>query len=119
MIGANPKRQVGTRLMALQHLRIGFVYLSVAIALPDQSISQHQVTGKQLAGRWCGECHDIAGRTTSDAAPGFHTLANDPSHSRNSLSVFLVKPRPPMPQLMLGGKKIDDLVSYILSLETD
>lgn len=98
---------------------IGFALLTAVIFSSGHASGQDIATGKQLAFQWCAACHDVAGKTTSDAAPGFRSLAGDPNRNRNSLRLFLVNPHPPMPELTLSGLEIDDLIAYILSLENE
>ncbi len=105
------------KLLALR--RISFALLTVLILAPGHAVSQDRVIGKRLATQWCAACHDVAGETTSDTAPGFRTLASDPKRDRTSLRLFLINPHPPMPQLTLSTQEINDLVAYILSLAND
>jgi mono/diheme cytochrome c family protein len=106
--------------MKLLSLRcIGFALLAALMLAPGQAVSQDGVIGKRLATQWCATCHDVAGETTSDTAPGFRILAGDPKRDRTSLRLFLLNPHPPMPQLTLSTQEIDDLVAYILSLAND
>ena len=73
--------------------------------------------GLKLAKQWCAECHDIAGHTTSDQAPGWRSVANDPERDLDELHRFLQKPRQPMLPLQLSNYEIDDLVAYIKTLK--
>ncbi|MDP6388372.1 MAG: cytochrome c [Alphaproteobacteria bacterium] len=73
--------------------------------------------GLMLAKQWCTECHDISGHTTSDQAPGWRSIANDPERDLDKLHAFLQKPRQPMPPLQLSKIEIEDLVAYIKTLK--
>lgn len=73
--------------------------------------------GKALAERWCSSCHDIAGGTSSDVAPGFRSLAARSDVDAQTLKDFLKAPHPPMPDLALGRNEIADFVAYIESLK--
>jgi cytochrome c len=75
--------------------------------------------GRALAERWCSECHEVApGAPARDpAAPDFPAIAAEPSATAYALRVFLRTPHETMPNLLLGRRDIDDLVSYILSLK--
>lgn len=75
--------------------------------------------GRVLAQRWCASCHDIAGTTSSDAAPGFRTLAGRADVTAQALRDFLKAPHPPMPDLTLSRNEIADLVAYIESLKQE
>lgn len=75
--------------------------------------------GKETARRWCAECHLVEtrpGATAIDAAPPLAVIANDPTKTSSYLHAWLFKPRPPMPNLSLSQREIDDLVAYIESL---
>lgn len=76
-------------------------------------------SGRDLAGRWCASCHDIAARrqtTLLAVAPAFQSIADKPSATVLSLRVFLQSPHGDMPDIMLSPDQTDNLVSYILSL---
>lgn len=75
--------------------------------------------GRAIAERWCQSCHDISGTTTSDYAPGFRSVAEDPTKSDARLRGWLKDPHPPMPNLSLTNREIADLVAYIRSLADD
>jgi len=75
--------------------------------------------GAQLAQRWCASCHVVAPEqlgTSSDAVPTFAAIAAKPQTSEASLKAFIQTPHPRMPETAIGGRDLDDLVAYILSL---
>ncbi|MGA7810209.1 c-type cytochrome [Bradyrhizobium sp.] len=76
-------------------------------------------SGHHLAEAWCQACHAIAPGTagTSNTAPDFAAIANQPSTTALSITVFLKTSHPTMPNLVITPEQADDLASYILSLK--
>jgi mono/diheme cytochrome c family protein len=74
--------------------------------------------GAIIAKRWCASCHVVASDQTSASAdaPSFFDIAQRRT-DRKKLGNFLVDPHPPMPDMHLSRKEIDDIVSYIRSLD--
>jgi len=74
--------------------------------------------GKALAAQWCQSCHIIGPGVgvASDGAPPFEEVAADPATNEDGLRAWLFDPHPPMPNLGLSQRQIDDLTAYILSL---
>jgi len=74
--------------------------------------------GAVVAKRWCAACHVVAADQTAASAdaPSFFEIA-ERRVDRKSLGNFLVDPHPPMPDMHLSRKEIDDIVSYIRSLD--
>lgn len=74
--------------------------------------------GKELAQRWCSDCHAVSDADTgTDAAPAFSTLAVDPQKSPQALRAWLLNPHEPMVELELSRVDVDDLIAYIQSLD--
>lgn len=75
--------------------------------------------GRELAARWCANCH-VAERTApAGRADGLATLpaiAANPQTTVASLRGVLSAPHGRMPDLSIGAKDQDDLIAYILSL---
>ncbi len=74
--------------------------------------------GAVIAKRWCASCHVVAKDQTSAVAdaPSFFEIAQRRT-DRKALSNFLVDPHPPMPDMHLSRREIDDIVTYIRSLD--
>jgi len=75
--------------------------------------------GHKLAEAWCTACHVIEGVTagTSNTAPDFVAIANQPGITALSVKVFLQTSHRSMPNLVLTPAQTDDLASYIISLK--
>jgi cytochrome c len=74
--------------------------------------------GLQLARAWCADCHQIGPHApATDAAPPFPGLAAKAAQNPASLRIWLTDPHPPMPNMQLGTREIDDLIAYMRSLE--
>lgn len=74
--------------------------------------------GKIIAQRWCAACHvvvpDQSGAWAD--APSFSDIARR-RVDKDALARFLIDPHPPMPDMHLSRQEIDDIVSYIRSLD--
>lgn len=89
--------------------------------MPMAAIGGDPETGGELAMRWCSSCHlvDTEQEGTSDIAPPFVQVANDPDTTDDGLQKWLANPHPPMPNFNLGQYEIDHLIAYILSLKSE
>lgn len=73
--------------------------------------------GRELALRWCAECHVVAPDVPgADAGPAFPTLSG---RSDEELRVWLSDPHPPMPNLELSGRDIEALIAHIRAVAGD
>lgn len=74
--------------------------------------------GVVIAKRWCASCHVVSKDQTSAVAdaPSFFDIAQRRT-DRKALTNFLVDPHPPMPDMHLSRREIDDIVTYIRSLD--
>lgn len=74
--------------------------------------------GAIVVTRWCASCHVVAADQTAASAdaPSFFEVAKR-QVDRKKLANFLVDPHPPMPDMHLSRKEIDDIVAYIRSLD--
>lgn len=75
--------------------------------------------GRAIASRSCAQCHLVGSgehRSVVDGVPTFGALARDPSMSVSRLQGFMQAPHPPMPDLALTRREINDVTAYILSL---
>ncbi|MFM8647552.1 MAG: c-type cytochrome [Methylocystis sp.] len=74
--------------------------------------------GEIIAQRWCAACHvvvpDQSGAWAD--APSFSDIARR-RVDKDALAHFLIDPHPPMPDMHLSRQEIDDIVSYIRSLD--
>lgn len=76
--------------------------------------------GRNIAARWCAGCHDVGvgeRRTGHDAAPDFKSVARRPGLNSGQLENWIGHPHPPMPNLNLTDREVDNLVIYIQSLK--
>lgn len=76
-------------------------------------------TGKEIAIKWCSSCHLVTDNQESTSAdiPSFGFIAEKYRESINALGAFLADPHPPMPNLSLTRREIQDLMAYIRSME--
>ena len=75
------------------------------------------LSGKDIAGRWCAQCHLIDGGRARDAAPPLRAIARDANWTDDRLAGFLAKPHGGMRGFSLSRQEIDNLVAYIHTLE--
>ncbi len=75
--------------------------------------------GREIAERWCAECHDITGTLPRvlDGPPSFVTVANKPETTAAGLRAFLHTPHAQMPDLALSREETDHMIAYILGLK--
>jgi mono/diheme cytochrome c family protein len=76
--------------------------------------------GLQLARTECSECHlvdKVAGRSLNPAAPTFERIANVSGMTSAALTAALRTSHETMPNVIIKGSNIADLVAYILSLK--
>ena len=94
-----------------------FAFLLFAI-LAQFAVADPQ-HGKDIAKRWCSNCHVVeSGQTNAiDHAPPFSQIARTPEFDQNQLAFLLLKPHPNMPSLSLQRSEISDLAEYIRSLK--
>ena len=76
-------------------------------------------SGRQIAAKICGNCHEISPTMSPKTAvgPRFDDIANLPSTTALSLKVFLRSSHKRMRNLILSGADLDDVIAYILSLK--
>lgn len=95
--------------------------LATTVAGADATASEigDRYQGRQIAHRWCAECHDVTGTMPrlTDGPPSFLTIANRTETTAAGLRAFLHTPHGKMPDLSLTRAEIDDLISYLLSMK--
>ncbi len=77
--------------------------------------------GRVLAEERCAACHAIPGvvpRIRVAGARSFQALAADPAVTGMALTAYLPSQHPPMPNFTLDEQQLNDVVAYILSLQT-
>jgi mono/diheme cytochrome c family protein len=76
--------------------------------------------GLRLAHGQCAECHlvdKVPGRSPNTAAPTFEGIANVTGMTNAALTAALRTSHRTMPNVIIKGGDIGDLVAYILSLK--
>jgi cytochrome c len=83
--------------------------------------AQDVYEGQRIAQQWCSGCHQIGNKPTraNDAIPTFLAVAQMPSTTTISLTVFLSTPHGRMPDYNLSRAEIRNVSSYILSLRKE
>ena len=94
------------------------IALSGTLVIADGSVraAGDPVSGKDIASRWCAQCHLDGGRAR-DAAPPLPAIARDVSWTDDRLAAFLTKPHGGVRGFSFSRQEIDNLVAYIRSLE--
>ena len=99
---------------------IAAVTLVTQFPILAQPVERDSISsGRQIAAKICGNCHEISPTMSSKTAvgPGFDDIANLPSTTALSLKVFLRSSHKRMRNLILSGADSDDVIAYILSLK--
>ena len=76
--------------------------------------------GETYARQRCAECHAVDRQTEYSpirTAPRFERLANTPGMTNMALTAWLFSSHKTMPNLIVRGEHLDDLVAYIRSLK--
>lgn len=78
--------------------------------------------GRTYAEQACAGCHAIrrgdADSPVAKATP-LETVANVRGMTETALAVFFRTPHPTMPNLIIAGRDLDDVIAYIRSLRTE
>ena len=101
-------------------LAAGLVGLASAGVAGAQALPGDRVLGHELAHKVCAECHEVAAGQREGVLPdppAFQNLADDPAMTSLALRVFLTTPHTNMPNLILSGAEVDDVIAYIQSLK--
>ena len=72
--------------------------------------------GRQLAELWCSSCHAVEPqpeRAPVDGVPSFRAVAHMSDYASGWVRAFLNNPHPPMPNLSLTTRQIDDITAYL------
>jgi mono/diheme cytochrome c family protein len=94
------------------------VWATAESALAQQVGSAEQ--GLRLARAVCAECHlvdKVAGRSANSDAPTFATIADTQGMTAAALTAILQTPHRTMPNVIIKGGDMNDIVAYILSLK--
>jgi len=92
---------------------------TIVVSASGQSVGDPR-TGFRLAQAQCADCHFVEkglGRSPVPAAPSFEYVANIPGMTSMALTAALRTPHATMPDVVIKGSDISDLVAYILSLK--
>lgn len=97
---------------------LGLMLFVIGVGASGASAADVQ-HGKDLAQRWCADCHLVSAdqtRASADAAP-FATVARQPDFSAARLAFFLLDPHPKMPNMSLSRTEASDLAGYIATMK--
>jgi len=97
-------------------LRCAPLFLLLLLSTPALAQGDPEA-GRDLVGRWCTTCHvvELEG-TGSDAGPALPALLAGKQRSADEIRGWLADPHPPMPNLELSRREIEDIVAYLQSL---
>jgi mono/diheme cytochrome c family protein len=75
--------------------------------------------GHDIAKQSCNVCHSLndqePAKDENSKAPSFKVIASNRDVTPNSLKIFIMIPKHPMPIVRLRSDEVDDVVAYILS----
>jgi mono/diheme cytochrome c family protein len=78
--------------------------------------------GLRVARESCSQCHLVVketGRSTNPDAPTFESIAKTSGMTSAALIVALRTSHKTMPNVVIRGEDLNDVVAYILSLKDD
>lgn len=90
-----------------------------ASAAAGQDLPGDPLAGREFALQACAPCHQVVADQESarfSVAPSFLDVANTVGMTPMALNVWLQRPHPTMPNLMLSPEETADVVSYIWGL---
>lgn len=107
------------------HRATGRLFAALAVlgglnAAPAAAAPGDKAAGKQLAQRWCAQCHVVTTdqKQAQSDAPTFPAIARralDPS--AEWIAFELLAPHPLMPEVSVSKTQAEDLSAYFKSLE--
>ncbi|HZS81404.1 MAG TPA: hypothetical protein VFA50_00930 [Stellaceae bacterium] len=90
-----------------------FLFASPSFAAGDATM------GRILAEHWCISCHaQTRSETAQDSVPSLRSVAQRPGRTADMLRSWLTVPHGQMPNLSLTRGEIDDLVAYLITLQS-
>ncbi|PTM95139.1 c-type cytochrome [Mycoplana dimorpha] len=90
--------------------------VTLALMGVGESVAADAARGRDIAQRWCSECHVVAPGQShgTDGVPTFAQIGRSERFDEGSLSAFLAAPpHSRMPNLSLTRSEIADLAAYI------
>jgi len=75
--------------------------------------------GQSLVEAWCLTCHGVGVRGGSGINLDFAAIAGMPSTTELALRVFLQSNHRNMPNIIVKGRDLDDIVAFIMSLKRE
>lgn len=98
-------------------LKVFMLAGSLAAAAASPGLAADAAAGARLVNQWCVACHATdRSRAAADAAPSLQTIAERRGGSPGWLRAWLAAPHPPMPNLTLSNREIDDIVAHLQTL---
>src|SRR6202521_3715156 len=103
--------------MILRQLAVlGMLFLITPPAYAATSAGDAKA-GRDLVLRSCTSCHAVTDTSqASDGAPPLSYIARDNKERPAWIHGWLMDPHPPMPEIMLSRKQINDIIAYLDSL---
>jgi mono/diheme cytochrome c family protein len=98
-------------------IRLAAIIVATMPLMPGAALASDVAAGAAMAQQWCSNCHVSEGaKRGSDAAPSFGDIARRTRSDKSWVRTWLIEPHPPMPNLNLTRKEIDDIVAYLETL---
>lgn len=91
--------------------------LAIAMVWTRPAAAFDAEAGRQLAERWCSNCHAVEPSSGVDQAPTFEAIAKDPARSPDWIRTWLMTPHPTMPDMGLSREEIESIIAYLQSLD--
>jgi mono/diheme cytochrome c family protein len=103
--------------------RLALLACAALLAGIGTAQAANPANGQIVARKLCVNCHIVepggapGQRDVPAGVPSFMAIAEKPGQTEDRLTGFMLNPHPPMPQVQLTRRELDDLAAYILSLQ--
>jgi len=106
--------------MRAESVVVGLLLLGLApLSASGQEIG-NPYRGQVYARQLCSDCHSVervADKSPAAAAPAFATVGKTSGMTAMALAAWMTTSHPTMPNLVVRGEKLDDIIAYILSIK--
>ncbi len=96
-------------------------FTAVAFSQTPPHHSPTAAAGRAIAQKFCAACHltpDGPAKPVTVGIPSLSALANKPEQTPETITLRLISPPHPMPDMQLTRDEIADIIAYLATLRT-